>query len=84
MPRCYVVDAELRCIKFVVPAARYNIRCMISFDTLAHSFGATLPLQAERVFTQNRAIIERIAQKLISDGRPGNRAGWMWIRAADC
>ena len=84
MPRGYVVDADLRCIKFVVPAARYNIRCMISFDTLEHSFEPTLPLQAERVFTQNRATIERIAQRLISGGRPGDAAGWMWIRAADC
>jgi len=84
MAKSYVVDAQLRCVKFVVPAGIHNIRCMISFETLAHSFEATLPLQAERVFTRNRAAIERIAQRLVSGGRPGDAAGWMWIRAADC
>jgi len=84
MAKGYVVDPELHCVKFVIPAGTYNIRRMISFETLAHSFGATLPLQAERVFTRNRATIERIAQRLVSGGRPGDGDGWMWIRAADC
>ena len=85
MPRKgYIVDTDLRCVRFVIPAAPRSIRCMISFDTLAQSFGATLPLQAESVFTRNRATIERVAQKLISGGRPGDADGWMWIRAADC
>jgi len=43
--------------------------------------GAMLPLQAERIYTRNRRRIERIAQRLISGGRPGDRDGWMWILA---
>ena len=84
MAKGYVVDVESRCVKFIIPAARRHIRCIISFETLAQSFGATLPLQAESVFTRNRMTIERIAQKLIAGGRPGDGDGWMWIRAADC
>jgi len=80
----YIVDEELRCIRFITPAASHHIKCIISFDTLAQSFAATLPLQAESVFTRNRATIEQVAQKLVSGGRPGDGDGWMWIRAADC
>jgi hypothetical protein len=80
----YIVDEELRCIRFVTPSASRHIKCIISFETLAQSFMATLPLQAESVFTRNRATIEQVAQKLISGGRPDDSDGWMWIRAADC
>jgi Protein of unknown function (DUF1488) len=84
MAKGYIVDAESRCVKFVIPAARRHIRCIISFETLAQSFEATLPLQAESVFMRNRAAIERVAQRLISGGRPDDGDGWMWIRPADC
>jgi len=84
MAKGYIVDAESRCVKFIIPVARRNIKCIISFETLAQSFDATLPIQAERVFTRNRPTIEGIAQRLISGGRPDDGDGWMWIRAGDC
>ena len=40
MAKGYLVDAELRCIRFRIPGSSRNIRCTISFNTLAHSFGA--------------------------------------------
>ena len=80
----YIVDEDLRCIRFITPSDSRHIKCIISFETLAQSFAATLPLQAESVFTRHRATIELVAQKLICGGRPGDGDGWMWIRAADC
>ena len=84
MAKGYLVDAELRCIRFRMPGSSRNIRCSISFNTLAQSFGAPLPSQAEDAFVQHRQSIEQIAQRLISGGRPDDADGWMWIRAADC
>ena len=40
MAKVYLVDAELRCIRFRIPSSSRNIRCTISFNTLAQSFGA--------------------------------------------
>ncbi len=84
MPKRYLVDEELRCIRFRIPGSSRNIRCTISFNTLAQSFGAALPSQAEDAFVQHRESIERIAKRLISGGRPTDPDGWMWIRTADC
>lgn len=84
MAKGYLVDAELRCIRFRVPGSSRNIRCSISFNTLAQSFGAALPSQTEDAFVQHRQSIERIAERLVSGGRPADADGWIWIRAADC
>ena len=84
MARGYLVDVELRCIRFRMPGSSRNIRCSISFNTLAQAFGAPLPSQAEDAFVQYRQSIERTAERLISGGRPVDADGWMWIRTADC
>ena len=55
---------------------RWNIRCAISFNTLAESFGPMLLSQVEDTFTRNRESIERIAKRLISGGRPSDAEGW--------
>jgi len=80
MAKGYVVDAELRCIRFRLPASS---PCTISFNTLALSFGAESS-QAEDAFVQHRQSIEQIAKRLISGGRPTDADGWIWVRAHDC
>jgi hypothetical protein len=80
----YLVDEELRCIRFRIPGSSGNIRCTISFKTLARSFGATLPAQAEDAFVQHRQSIEHIVKRLISGGRPSDADGWVWVRTTDC
>ena len=45
------------------------------------SLGVVPPAQA---FTQNRKLVHSIAEKVVSDGRPGDSAGWVWIQSADC
>ena len=82
MAKGYLVDAELRCIRFRIPGSSRNIRCTISFNTLAQSFGAESS-QAEDAFVQHRQSIEQIAERLVSGGRPTDADGWMWIRVAD-
>jgi hypothetical protein len=84
MAKGYLVDVDLRCVRFRIPGNSGNIRCAISFNTLAQSFGATLPSQAEDAFLQNREPIERIAKRLLSGGRPADADGSVWIRTADC
>lgn len=58
MAKGYIVDEELRCVRFRVPGGRNIIRC--SFNTLAQSFGAALPSQAEdalfRIATLSKAL----------------------------
>ena len=83
MAKGYLVDVELRCVRFRMPGSSRNIRCSISFNSLAQSFGAPLPSQAEDAFVQHRKSIDQIAQRLISGGRPADADGWVWIRAAD-
>jgi len=83
MAKGYVVDAELRCIRFRLPASSRSIWCTISFNTLALSFGAESS-QAEGAFVQHRQSIEQIAKRLISGGRPTDADGWIWVRAHDC
>src|SRR5215831_17395423 len=84
MAKGYLVEAELRCIRFRIPGGSRDIGCAISFNTLAQSFGAALPSQAQDAFVQHRQSIEQVAKRLISGGRPTDADGWMWIRAADC
>jgi hypothetical protein len=85
MAKGYTVDEEQRCIRFRIPAVNRNvIKCTISFDTLAESFGAKLSSRAEDIFEQNRTSIEHIAKRLIFGGRPVDANGWVWIRPADC
>jgi hypothetical protein len=83
MAKGYLVDAELRCIRFRIPGSSRNIRCTISFNTLAQSFGAASS-QAEDAFVQYRQSIEKIAERLVSGGRPTDADGWVWIRTTDC
>ena len=83
MAKGYLVDAELRCIRFRIPGSSRNIRCTISFNTLAQSFGAESS-QAEDAFVLHRQSIEQIAERLISGARPADADGWVWIRTADC
>ena len=83
MAKGYLVDAELRCIRFRMPGSSRNIRCSISFNTLAQSFGAESS-QAEDAFVLHRQSIAQIAKRLISGGRPDDADGWMWIRTGDC
>jgi hypothetical protein len=65
MAKGYLVDAELRCIRFRIPGSSRNTRCSISYITLAQSFGAGSPSQAEDAFVQHRQSIERIAERLV-------------------
>src|SRR5262249_2897681 len=84
MAKGYLVDVELRCVRFRMPGSSRNIRCSISFNPLAQSFGAPLASQAEDAFVQHRQSIDQIAQRRVSGGRPVDADGWMWIRTADC
>jgi len=83
MANGYVVDAELSCIRSRISGSSRNIWCSISFNALALSFG-TASSQYEGAFVHHRQSIERIAERLIADGRPADADGWMWVRAADC
>jgi len=80
----YLVDERLGYIRFKIPGRGGNIRCAISFHTLADSFGALTSSKTEDVFIQNRESIEGIAKKLVSEGRPVNDDGWIWVRSSDC
>jgi len=84
MVKGYLVDQELGCIKFKIPGRGGNIRCAISFHTLTDSFCALTSSKTEDVFIQNRESIEGIAKKLVSEGRPVNDDGWIWVRSSDC
>jgi len=85
MAKGYLVDVELRCVRFRIPGSSSgNMRCTISFNTLTQSFGAAQPSQFEAAFVRHRQSIEDIAKRLISGGRPADADGWVWIRTADC
>jgi hypothetical protein len=84
MAKGYLINEKLRCIRFKIPGRGGNIRCAISFDTLADSFGAMQSSDMEDVFILQREAIEAIAQKLVSAGRPVSADAWVWIRTTDC
>jgi hypothetical protein len=82
--RGYLVDENLRCVRFGVSDRGQIIECVISFDTLDLAF-RTIPVsQAEAVFIQNRDAIEGTAKRLISSGRRADVDGRIWIRTVDC
>ena len=64
----YDGDMTERRVTLAALVDRRWIFCVVSFDTLRDSFGATGPEDAARVFEENRNDIETLMRSLIEEG----------------